>query len=107
VWRQWTTTPVGTIEAALRSIAVDGSWIHWHPMMSSVNTAASSGSVFKRLNVPCQPIRVNCGTEAFSDGWQSVPMVDGLVWYSPTEPWIRPSYTPWPRRNTPHLHCDP
>lgn len=32
-WRQWTTAPVDTIEEALRSIAVDGSWIYWHPMM--------------------------------------------------------------------------
>lgn len=31
-WHQWTTTTVGIIEEALQSLAVDGSWIYWHPM---------------------------------------------------------------------------
>lgn len=32
-WHQWTTIPVSTIEEALESIACDGGWISWHPLM--------------------------------------------------------------------------
>lgn len=31
-WHRWTTTPVGTIEAALRSFDPDGRWVYWHPI---------------------------------------------------------------------------
>lgn len=32
-WRHWTTSPVETFEESLQSIAIDGSWIYWHPLM--------------------------------------------------------------------------
>lgn len=32
-WRRWESEPVETIQAALRSISADGSWIYFSPIM--------------------------------------------------------------------------